>query len=141
MPTPRGIRNCNPLNIKKTGGRPWLGEIRPGADKVFCQFIDMAHGYRAAMKLLQNYQTRYGLRTLRQLISRWAPPSENDTRGYLGAVCKLTGLDADHFVDLSKKITLTSIVSAMSQVENGRRADPSEVEAGWRMLSCRGGNC
>lgn len=134
MTTPRGIRNCNPLNIRKTSGRLWIGEIRPSQDKEFCQFQDMAHGYRAAMRLLQNYQKLYGLRTVRELISRWAPPSENDTRGYLGAVCKLTGLDADHFVDISKKANMVALVSAMSQVENGRRADAQEVEAGWKLL-------
>ena len=135
MTTPRGIRNCNPLNIRKTGGRPWLGEIRPGQDKEFCQFCDMAHGYRAAMRLLHNYCRLYGLRTPRELISRWAPPSENDTRGYLGAVCRLTGLEADTPVDLTRKENMLKLTAAMSQVENGRRADPAEVEAGWRLIN------
>lgn len=133
-PIPRGIRNCNPLNIRKTGCRPWLGEIRPGEDKAFCQFRDMAHGYRAAMKLLQNYQKLYGLRTVRQLISRWAPPQENDTRGYVDTVCYLTKWDPEHAVDLSKKSDMVALVSAMSQVECGRRADPQAVDAGWRLL-------
>ena len=65
MNSPRGLRNCNPLNIRKTGSRPWLGEVRPGQDAQFCQFQDMAHGYRAAMRLLQNYQRLYGPRRVR----------------------------------------------------------------------------
>lgn len=132
--TPRGIRNCNPLNIRKTNGLPWKGEIRPGQDREFCQFCDMAHGYRAAMKLLQNYQKRYGLRTIRQIVSRWAPPCENDTRGYLFSVFWLTGMDADLSIDLDKKGDMVALVSAMSQVENGRKAVRAEVEAGWELL-------
>ena len=136
MMEPRGIRNCNPLNIR-TGSRsrkPWKGEIRPSLDPEFCQFSDMAHGYRAAMLLLRDYRTLYGLRTPRELISRWAPPSENDTRGYLGAVCKLTGLDPDEPIDLSRREVMTSLVAAMSQVENRRRAVTEDVEAGWHLL-------
>ena len=134
MTTPRGIRNCNPLNIRKTTGRPWLGQVRPGEDPEFCQFTDMAHGYRAAMRLLQNYGKLYGLRTVRQLISRWAPPQENDTRGYVNTVCYLTKWDPERTVALDKKADMVALVSAMSQMENGRKADPQEVEAGWRLL-------
>ena len=134
MNPPRGLRNCNPPNIRKTGRRPWLGEVRPGQDAQFCQFQDMAHGYRAAMRLLQNYQRLYGLRTLRQIISRWAPPSENDTRGYINTVCYLTKWDAERALQLKQKEQMIPLVSAMSQVENGRKANPEEVEAGWRLL-------
>ena len=94
----------------------------------------MAHGYRAAMRLLQNYQRLYGLRTLRQIISRWAPPSENDTRGYINTVCYLTKWDAERALQLKQKEQMIPLVSAMSQVENGRKANPEEVEAGWRLL-------
>jgi hypothetical protein len=33
--------------------------------------------------------------TLRQLISKWAPPTENDTSAYLAAVASRTGLPLD----------------------------------------------
>ena len=59
--TPRGLRNNNPLNIEKTkGGNPWRGEIVPSKDSRFAQFTTMAYGYRAAFKLLNNYQRNYG---------------------------------------------------------------------------------
>ena len=134
MNSPRGLRNCTPLNIRTTNGRPWVGEVRPGQDEVFCQFQDMAHGYRAAMKLLQNYQRLYGLRTLRHIISRWAPPSKNDTRGYLNTVCYITKWDVDLTLQLKRREQMIPLVSAMSQVENGRKANLEEVEAGWRLL-------
>ena len=60
--TSRGLRNNNPLNIEKTKGRtPWQGEIVPSKDNRFAQFTTMAYGYRAAFKLLNNYQRNYGL--------------------------------------------------------------------------------
>lgn len=131
---PRGLRNCNPLNIRLSKGKPWKGEVRPSQDPVFCQFRDMAHGYRAAMLLLRNYVRLYRLSTPRELISRWAPPSENDTRGYLDTVCKLTGLEPDEPADLSRRKVLVPLVAAMSQVENGRRAVMEDVGAGYRLL-------
>ena len=91
MATPRGLRNNNPLNIEKTkGGNPWQGEIVPSKDSRFAQFTSMAYGYRAAFKLLNNYQRNYGLDTIRKMISRWAPSNENHTEAYVKAGCKRT---------------------------------------------------
>ena len=36
---PRGIRNCNPLNIRKSGNDRWLGQC--GNDGAFVKFIDI----------------------------------------------------------------------------------------------------
>ena len=51
---PRGIRNNNPLNIVQTKDK-WQGLREKQYDKRFCEFIDMAHGYRAAFQ-----ETRLG---------------------------------------------------------------------------------
>lgn len=134
MKTPRGLRNNNPLNIRLAADNPWQGEVRPSQDKAFCQFRTMAYGYRAAMKLLRNYADRYGLNTIRGIISRWAPPEENDTEAYIEAVCHYSGLDANRRLNLHEKRTMTSLVAAMSRVENGLPADMAQVEAGWKLL-------
>ena len=55
MEKPRGIRNNNPLNIRK--GNNWQGEISPQSDKEFEQFESMTMGVRAGMKILRNYIT------------------------------------------------------------------------------------
>ena len=75
----RGLRNNNPLNIRLSATTVWQGEIRPSQDRSFCQFRTMAHGYRAGLKLLQNYRRKYGCRTIADFIRRWAPPTENNT--------------------------------------------------------------
>ena len=96
MAIPRGLRNNNPLNIEKTkGGNPWQGEVVPSKDSRFAQFTSMAYGYRAAFKLLNNYQRNYGLDTIRKMISRWAPSNENHTEAYVKTVSGRSGVPAD----------------------------------------------
>lgn len=129
----RGLRNNNPLNIRLSATR-WKGEVRPSQDKAFCQFETMAYGYRAGLKLLRNYAERYGCRTVRTMISRWAPPSENDTRSYISTVCHLARLDADRRLNTDDRRTMCRMAAAMSQVENGVPAVMADVEAGWELL-------
>ena len=61
MKTPRGIRNCNPGNLRLSKDR-WKG-LRPvQTDKEFFQFEEMKWGYRALMRTLQNYRRVHGCR-------------------------------------------------------------------------------
>ncbi len=81
----RGLDNRNPGNIRRSKVR-YRGEVRPSRDPDFKQFETLAWGYRAIFVLLNTYRIRYGLSTLRGMISRWAPPSENHTDVYIRAV-------------------------------------------------------
>ena len=83
----RGLRNNNPGNIRLSR-TVWQGEIRPSRDRSFCQFRTMAYGYRALIKLLQNYRRNNGCCTIADFINRWAPPVENNTFGYISRVCR-----------------------------------------------------
>ena len=91
---PRGIRNNNPLNIRHAKQNRWRGLRKEQTDKSFCQFTEMKWGLRAAIRLMENY-IRRGAQTPRQIISRWAPPSENNTSGYITQACQRAGLDPD----------------------------------------------
>lgn len=88
----RGLRNNNPGNIRHDGTR-WQGEIIPSTDFAFKQFKTMAYGYRAMLKLLRNYALLHHCYTIRTMVSRWAPPSENDTKSYITTVAKVAGID------------------------------------------------
>lgn len=90
----RGLRNNNPGNIRHDG-TCWQGERVPSTDRAFKQFTSMAYGYRAMFKLLTNYARLHGCQTIRKIISRWAPPSENDTAAYIATVSRLTGIAPD----------------------------------------------
>ena len=83
MKTPIGCSNNNPLNIRFSPMNQWKGQI--GCRKGFCVFDTKVHGYRAALVLLHNYVKR-GYDTVHEIISRWAPASENDTKNYIRVV-------------------------------------------------------
>ena len=111
----RGIRNNNPLNIRRNPRNRWRGLRKEQTDKSFCQFTEMKWGLRAAIRLMENY-IRRGAQTPRQIISRWAPPSENNTSGYITQACQRAGLDPDFpvlfWADLRK------LIKAMSWIES-----------------------
>ncbi len=131
----RGLRNNNPGNIRVSKTR-WQGEVESSAkrDSAFEEFKDMAHGYRALLKLLQNYRKVHGLQTITEIINRWAPPIENNTAGYISRVCKEMGVDANYVPDINNKEVMCSLAAAISQVENGVPAVMIDIEAGWNLL-------
>ena len=66
----RGERNNNPGNIRH--GAKWQGLASTQTDKDFCQFISPEYGIRAIYKLIQTYQKKYGLNTIKTIIYRYA---------------------------------------------------------------------
>lgn len=131
---PRGLRNCNPGNIRTTRDR-WQG-LRPvQTDPEFFQFETMAWGYRALMRTLQNYRLRHGCRTVADFIGRWAPPTENDTAAYIRTVCNDTGFTPDKEPDITDQWQMVQLAAAISHVENGEPADYAEVHKGWELLT------
>lgn len=131
---PRGLRNCNPGNIRTTRDR-WQG-LRPvQTDPEFFQFETMAWGYRALMRTLQNYRLRHGCRTVADFIRRWAPPTENNTAAYIRTVCNDTGFTPDKEPDITDQWQMVQLAAAISHVENGEPADFAEVNKGWELLT------
>ncbi len=139
----RGLRNCNPLNIIKTKNTVWLGQIHTDAEKTFCQFSEMVYGCRAALKLLRTYYTKYDCTTLRRIISRWAPETENNVLAYVRNVSRMTGIGATTPLPPMKAETReiwVKIVLAMATVECGLDHAGQEkllpvIEDAWWMLN------
>lgn len=129
----RGLTNCNPGNIRQSKVR-YKGEVRPSRDPAFKQFESLAWGYRAVFMLLHTYRVRHGLRTIREMISRWAPPSENHTEVYIRAVAADTGIDPDEPLDTRDAGTMIPLAAAISRVENGAPADMRQVADGWELF-------
>ena len=86
----RGFRNNNPGNIRH--GEKWYGLAEKQTDPDFCQFESVEYGIRAMFKILQTYHEKHGLKTIREIITRLAPPSENDTEAYIKGVEEQVGL-------------------------------------------------
>lgn len=129
-PIPRGIRNCNPLNIRI--GNVWLGEVPNPTDNEFEQFVSMFYGLRAGFILLRRYIRRYHLTTVPDIISRWAPGSENNTVKYIDTVCQLSGIAPDAQLDYGDEETMVNMVDAMILVECGQHVDRSTIIKAYR---------
>lgn len=130
---PRGLRNCNPGNLRRSKDR-WQGLRENQEDGEFFQFEGMKWGYRALIRTLQNYRKRHGCVDVGSFIRRWAPPSENNTGGYIQRVCKDMQVPSTYVPDVEDMGTMCAMAAAVSLVENGRPAVMSEVEEGWRLL-------
>ena len=128
--TPRGLRNNNPLNIRHNADA-FQGEIK-GTDKAFKTFISMAYGYRAAFVTLATYLSK-GLNTIEKIVTRWAPPNENNTAGYIANVERYSGVSRHKELTAADGADYIMIVAAMSFLENGKNADISEVTAGFKL--------
>lgn len=127
--TPRGIRNNNPLNIRK--GCRWIGLSPKQTDKSFCQFTSMVYGVRAGFITLRTYICKHKCNTIEKIISRWAPRNENDTAAYIRAVAKRTKLATDLPIRLEDKRIMCALISAMIEVECGRSVDMTTIELGY----------
>ena len=136
MSLPRGIRNNNPLNTRR-GKDQWKCLRATQQDAQFCQFETLEYGWRAAFCLLtRTYYHQYRLWTIRQIVNRWAPPNENNTRAYIDNVCRLTGIGADEPLGIpSEQPARWMMVGvAMAIQENGTTSiDWFAMLRGWEM--------
>lgn len=128
--TTRGVRNNNPGNIDFNPRNAWQGQLglELGVLKPrFARFDTPENGIRALGKLLLAYRGKdgmlgvggLGIDTVREIINRWAPGSENDTEAYIGAVAKALGVQPNQVIDVRLPATLRGLVVAIIRHENG----------------------
>ena len=116
---PLGLQYNNPLNIRLVPGTCWKGSlpVSGGAESArFVRFETMEWGLRAAFCILRTYARRHGATCIRDIVSRWAPPSENNTLQYIRNVCLWTGLGGNEH--LTEK-QWPKLVRAMARQECG----------------------
>ena len=141
--TTRGIRNNNPLNIRHSADQ-WQGAREEQTDKSFVQFTTMAYGYRAAWRTLQSYYRRLCQQgkpfTVQTIISRWAPPAENDTQSYIRHVLKLSGIGGKENLLPPENVDgygrLRRLMIAMTCIECGipyAKVDTEAICQGYRL--------
>jgi len=119
-----GQRINNPLNIRQYD-QGFLGET--GEDSGFVSFEDPMYGVRAADRVLTTYGTKRGINTIRGLINRFAPPSENETRNYVNYISDQLGIDPDAEVDLSDPEMRARILSPMAMMESRSEYSPGQI--------------
>ena len=82
-----------------------VGNLRPvGKSTGFQQMESPEVGIKAIDENLKTYGEKHGINTLRGVINRWAPASENDTESYIKNVSQKTGLKPDDKIDLSDPV-------------------------------------
>lgn len=115
---PRGIRNNNPGNLKLTNIK-WNGKFpnEQNTDRTFEMFLTPEYGIRAMIKDLK-HDIDKGKKTVPQLITEYAPPSENDTEAYIDKVCKDLKVSRTAQL-LATRNTLLLLVKSISRIENG----------------------
>ena len=138
MSIPRGIRNNNPLNIRRSKDK-WKGMRVVQSDAQFCQFESLEWGWRAAFWLLtRTYYHKYRLFTIRTIVTKWAPAIENNTQAYIANVSRLTGIGPDEPIGIpSERPARWMMVGvAMAIQENGTESlDYFAMMRGWEL--CR----
>lgn len=101
---PAGVRNNNP------------GAIMPGGK--LAQYPDMQTGLQALDGNLASYG-KQGVNTISGVISKWAPPNENDTQAYIKDVSQRLGIPANQKIDLSNPLQRQALSTAIALHENG----------------------
>lgn len=137
----RGYRNRNPGNIDFVPANKWQGQVGlgdkwlPPERRRFAAFQTHEHGIRALAALLTTYQDRHGLRTIRGIVNRWAPPSENNTGSYVRFVDEfLPERGADGELDLHAYADARLLVEAIIRKElGGMPYTPEQIDEGLRM--------
>lgn len=127
----RGERNNNPLNIEYNPKNNWKGARRPRVDRRFEEFDTISDGIRAALIIIRKYMAPkplgYGCNTIAKLITRWAPPSENDCRNYIRFVSIRSIIPEDYPLKFRDKDAICAIVSAMAMMESKINITPQFI--------------
>lgn len=110
---PLGMRNNNPGNLRP--GDNWQGAI--GVNQNFIVFENILWGLRAMATDIRT-KINNGYNTIEKLITRYAPPTENDTTAYISYVSRFTGINSQTVLQVNVP-TLAALVRAMMNVELG----------------------
>lgn len=136
---PRNVRNNNPGNIKVSKDE-WQGA--KGNDGTFVTFDSPEMGARAMAKVLNNYQTKYGLKTIKDIIGRWAPAGDdNDPDAYANYVANNIGIGSSDEIDFAKNPELQAkVMRHMIDFEGGKESgyfSPDVIRSGVALASGR----
>lgn len=115
----RNARNNNPGNIEYGDFARRHGAV--GSDGRFAIFPSKEVGSAAMDDLLQSY-SRSGRKSIRQIIGKWAPGSENDSNGYAEQVAKRLGVSADQPLNMDDPKIAAALAREMARVEGDPNA-------------------
>ena len=105
----QGSKDNNPMNLTDPStGKP-------------LSFSTPEDGMNANYRQLKKYADN-GKNTIRDIISTWAPPNENDTENYIKNVSQWTGIKPDEKIDINNPQQVMKLMQAMTMQEKGQDA-------------------
>ena len=111
------IGRNNIFNIRQ--GAKWQGMT--GTKKGFVEFETQEYAIRAWLILMRTYRRRYGCRTVEQIVTRFAPPNENNTGQYIAYCRRQLHLEPDSTLNFDCEYI--SLAAAMAKMETGVELD------------------
>jgi len=97
------------------------GNLRPVSGSGFRTFDNALEGWGAMRNQLMRYftgkTTGKALQTITDIVSTWAPSSENDTGKYIQDISKWMGVSPDVALNLNNPQVMTSLMQSMARKE------------------------
>lgn len=116
----RPVRLNNPGDLERVAGVTWQGEADAQLDSRFVTFKTPQWGFRALARTLLTYQNTHGLKTVGQIISRFAPPSdENPTADYAKLVADECGVRVNDEIVVDAVAVMLPMCRAIAREESG----------------------
>lgn len=125
------IAHNNLFNVRYRKGVIWLGQY--GQTKGFITFTDREYGIRCFFVTLRTYRRKHHIMTIRGIISRFAPPSENNTQAYIVYCCGIVHVTRD---DVLMREDYVRLATAMAKYETGTNLSYEEA-----LRVCQKFNC
>lgn len=134
----RPVRNKNPGDLRPRSKPPfWPGQdsIDTGPGGPFAIFLTNAEGWASLGLWCLDARYLRGMQTAAQMISVFAPPTENNTAAYTAGVVSKIGSGA---LDLSDIATLEALCRAIAHWEESHLVwNEVEIVSGMRLCQAR----
>ncbi|HEJ7993751.1 TPA: lytic transglycosylase [Serratia liquefaciens] len=129
---PRGIRNNNPGNLNYVGQNG--ATLEKHATPRFARFNSAFEGFAALGKQIKAYYNGTSkaagyqkLQSVEDIISRFAPASENNTQGYINKLSKMLGVGRGDSLNIHDPQVLATLMNGITQIENGKNPYAPEM--------------
>lgn len=129
---PRGIRNNNPGNLNYVGQNG--ATLEDHATPRFARFNSAFEGFAALGKQIKAYYNGTSkaagyqkLQSVEDIISRFAPASENNTQAYINKLSKMLGVGRGDSLNIQDPQVLATLMNGVTQIENGKNPYAPEM--------------
>lgn len=129
---PRGIRNNNPGNLNYVGQNG--ATLEEHATPRFARFNSAFEGFAALGKQIKAYYNGTSkaagyqkLQSVEDIISRFAPASENNTQAYINKLSKMLGVGRGDSLNIQDPQVLATLMNGITQIENGKNPYAPEM--------------